>query len=222
MRTSETPKPVPGLMPKKNGNYGITLECPGGLLSVAVIEEVARVARTYGAKVRITTAQKIMLLDLDRESGIAAIESLESVGALVRKARDISQAMVCVGKPYCPLSLGDTLSLSEYLYKEVARIKIPPKIKTAISGCPACCSWANLVDIGFVCAKGGYKVLVGGHGGNSPRIGTEIGRIHSNEEAAEVVKKASQLFIEFTSKKGRFDKVIEKIGMDEVKTKLGF
>lgn len=215
-------KPVPGLMQKKDGSFSITLESVAGCVSAEILEEIAKIARRNGAKIRVTTAQKIMILDLNRDSGIKAIESLEAIGGLVRKARDISQAMVCVGKPYCPLGLQETLPLSEYLYKEVARIKIPPKLKTAIAGCAACCSWANLVDIGFVGAGGGFKVLIGGHGGYKPRVGIEIGRISSFEEAADVVKNAAKLFIEHTPKKGRLDKVIDRIGIDSVKAQLGF
>ncbi len=213
---------VAGLMAKNDGSYGILIECPGGIVNPEILEGVLKISRKHNAKAHLTTSQKIMILDLDKEAGIEAISLIEQAGGTIKKTVDISQAMTCVGKPYCSFSLQETLPLAEYLYKEIARTQIPPKLKVAIAGCPACCSWANLVDVGFVGTKGGFKVLIGGHGGYKPTPGTEIGKISTPEEAANILKKVASLFIKHTPKKGRFDKVINIIGIETVKTQLGF
>ncbi len=212
---------IPGLKKKKDGSYSISIECPSGNVSPTVLREVTEIAEKYAATVHLTSVQKIMLLDLNEEAGKDAIERLKVVGARVKTRRTLSQAMVCVGKPYCPLALQETMPLASFLYEKVSEIPIPPKLKMAISGCPACCTWANLVDIGFVGTSDGFKLFVGGHGGYKPVVGQAIGLVKDNEEAVKVVKKVASIFVKNVDKKGRLSDVIKKMGMDEFRKELG-
>ncbi|MEZ0329254.1 MAG: hypothetical protein ABWK15_06825 [Dissulfuribacterales bacterium] len=168
-----------------------------------------------------TSAQKIMLLGLDQNTGQRAMDILKGAGASIRKARDISQPRVCMGKPYCKLALQETFPLGEYIYNELARTPIPPKLKIAVAGCPACCSWANMMDIGFTGRKSGFVVMLGGHGGSRPTIGQEAGRISSHKEAGEIIKRLAAMFSEHVKIKSRVDRLIEKTGLEEVKKGLG-
>ncbi|MGB9712808.1 MAG: hypothetical protein ACP5SG_04545 [Dissulfurimicrobium sp.] len=214
--------PIPGLVIQGDGSYALTIECPNGIITPEVIDTLSRVVKELGITVHITTAQKIMLLGLDQKTGRRAIELLEEGGAGVRKARDISQPRVCVGKPYCKLALQKTFPFGEYIYKELARIPIPPKLKVAVAGCPACCSWANMVDIGFSGRKSGFVVMLGGHGGSRPKEGCEVGRISSPEEAGEIIKRLAAMFSRHVKIKSRMDRLIEKIGIEELKRAIGF
>lgn len=214
-------KSVPGLMIQRDGSYALTVECPNGIVTPNIIEAVLKLSRDMGIIAHITTAQKLMLLGLDQKSGQTAIDLLENAGASIRKARDISQPRVCVGKPYCKLALQETFPLGDYIYKELARIPVPPKLKVGVSGCPACCSWANMMDIGFSGRKNGFVVMLGGHGGSSPKIGQEAGRISSYEEAGEIIKRLAAMFSEHVKIKSRVDRMIEKIGLEEVKKRIG-
>jgi len=214
-------KNIPGLVPQKDGSFALSIECPTGCVAPDILAAVTNIAKENDVKIHLTTAQKIMLLGLDQESGKRAIELLEEAGASVRKTRDLSQARTCVGKPYCPLALQDTFDLSGYLYEELARHPVIPKLKVSVAGCPACCSWANLVDLGFVGIKSGFKVLIGGHGGYIPKAGHEIGKVSNKEEAAHVMRQLATLFSENFDKKARVDKLVEKLGIDAIKEKVG-
>ncbi len=220
-RTGDEPQ-IPGLKKKKDGSYSISIECPSGNVTADVLKVITKASEMYGATVHLTSVQKIMLLGLDREKGEKTLSMLRSAGATVKTSRTLSQAMVCVGKPYCILGLQETMPLSDYLYKETSNLEIPPKMKLAISGCSACCSWANMVDVGFVGIRKGFKVLVGGHGGYKPIVGREIGIVRTYEEAAEVVKKVREIFIEHTEKKGRVSDIVHKLGLSRLKEELGF
>ncbi len=209
-----------GLMPQKNGTYAITIECPNGLVAPHVLDAITGIARDLGAIVHLTTAQKIMMLDLGEAEGKQALTLLDAAGVPVRKARDISQPRVCVGRPYCTLALQETFPLGEHLYRECARIPIPPKIKVAVSGCPAGCSWPNCVDLGFVGVKSGFIVMLGGHGGARPAVGEEIGRISTYEEAGKILRNLAELFSGEVKMKSRVDRLVKKLGMDEVKKRI--
>ncbi len=210
-----------GVMIQKDGSYAITVEIPGAIISADLLELFAKISREKRALIHPTTAQKMMILNLDLDSAKEVIKQLESFGAVIRKARDISTARVCVGRPYCKLAFQDTLSLSKVLFEECARILTAPKFKIAISGCPACCSWANTVDLGFVGVRSGYKVFIGGHGGVRPTAGIEITTINKDEDAVLILKKAVAIFNETVKRRARFDRVIKKLGLDEIKKRLG-
>ena len=212
---------VPGLKKKKDGSYSITIECPSGNVSGKFLEAITRIKEEFDVIVHLTSVQKIMLLGLDRQTGKKALSMLDAAGAAVKTKRTLSQAMVCIGKPFCPLGIQETMPLSEYLYNEVADLEIPPKMKLAISGCSACCSWSNMVDVGFIGVKKGYRVMVGGHGGYRPVIGRKAGVVDSYEQAAEIVKKVRDIFAEHIGKKGRVSDVIDKIGFEDFREKLG-
>ncbi len=215
-----TQPPVPGLMPQKDGSFAITIECPKGVVEPRILEALAKVSREHGAIVHPTIAQKIMLLGLEEEAAKTVLNLLEEAGATVRKARDLSHPRVCVGKPYCKLAFQDTFALSEYLYEKLARTPTMPKFKVGISGCPACCTWANMMDLGFMGVRSGYKVFVGGHGGVRPIVGQEILKIQTREEAARILETLAALFNDTVKKKARFDLVIKKLGIEKIKEEL--
>lgn len=223
MTTCETTekKPVPGLVPQKDGSVALSIECLNGCIPAEKLSEIARIASDAKAIIHFTTAQKIMLLGMTEEAGIEALNRLDALGVSVRKARDLSQPRVCVGKPFCKLALQDTFSLGEYLYKNLARTPIPPKLKVAVSGCPAACSWANCMDLGFVGIKSGYIVMIGGHGGAKPKAGVELCRITTHEEAAKILQKLAEIFSREVKLKARVDKLIQKFGIDGLKQELG-
>jgi len=212
---------VPGLMIQKDGSYALTMECSNGCIEPGLLEKIGQAAKEQQAIVHLTTAQKVMFLGLDEARAKALMEALEKEGAVFRKARDLSHPRVCVGKPYCKLAFQDTFKLGDILYKELARQPIPPKLKVGVSGCPACCSWANLMDLGFMGVRSGYKVLIGGHGGAKPKIGQEIATIATPQEAVDILKKAAELFSEEVKKKSRMERVVSKLGVDEIKKRLG-
>ncbi len=213
---------IPGLVQKNDGSFGFTVECPNGFITPEVLKAAHDACSQFGCRLHITTAQKLMFLDLDEDTGPEALKLLEAAGASVRKARDLSQPRVCVGKPYCKFGVQDSFALGQKLFDELGRMATPPKLKYAVSGCLACCAWSNLMDLGFAGVKSGYRVIVGGHGGFRPTPGIEIGKVTSHDEAAQVLKKMAELFAKETPKKGRADKLIKKIGIEEVKRHLGF
>lgn len=213
------PVTIPGLVPQKDGSYAFTVECPESRLNPDVLEALAVVGRRYDAIMHPTMGQKIIILNLNVDDAIAAMKTLEKAGAAIRRS-PVSQPRICVGTPFCKYAFQDTFSLGKRLYEEFGKVKIPPKMKVAVSGCPACCSWANLMDVGFVAVKSGYKVYVGGHGGAVPTAGREIGKITTHDEVVEVVRLALELFTDQVKKKARFSLVIRNLGMEEVKKQL--
>ncbi|OCC14166.1 Nitrite and sulphite reductase 4Fe-4S domain [Dissulfuribacter thermophilus] len=215
-------KKIPGIVPQKDGSYMISFELPNGAcLSPEALELLAQIGREHNCLIHVTTAQKIMLLGMDFDQAKDVLERLDAAGLSVRKARDLSQPRVCVGKPYCKLALKDTFALSKYLYDRLSRKPVAPKLKVAVSGCPACCSWANMVDVGFVGVRSGWKVFIGGHGGARPKLGEEMGKVETHEEAAALLERIAELFTSEVKKKARLEHIIKRIGLETFKEKVG-
>ncbi len=213
---------VPGLNPQKDGSVAMTIEVPNGNLKPEILEAMGKVSSMPGITVHITTAQKIMFLGLDDESGQRVMDIMESAGASVRKGRTLSHARTCVGQPWCKFAWQDTFAFGEYLYEKAGAEITAPKMKLGIAGCPACCSWANMVDLGFVGVKSGWKVFAAGHGGARPKTGIEIAKVTNVEDAAELTLKVARFFTANVKKKSRLDRVIDKIGgIEAFKREIG-
>ncbi len=213
---------IPGLIPQKDGSFAIYVEVPRGACPEASdLKALAEMMEELKCKVHLTTAQKFLILDLTEETGKKALDIISKTNLYAKTALDLSQPRVCVGKPYCKLALQETFPLAQELMDKLAREPIARKIKVAVAGCPASCSWANMVDVGFVGVKSGFQVYIGGHGGARPNIGENMGKITSSDEAVELVRKIAILFRENVKKKSRLDRVIKKIGLEEFKKAVG-
>jgi len=210
----------PGLIPQKNSTFAVTAECLNGIMDTSLLKALGEIAASPEVTVHITTAQKIMILGLDEAKGKEVIKKLDDAGAVVRKNRDIGTPRVCVGKPWCKFAAQDTFAMAEHIYDALAREPISPKLKVAISGCPACCSWANMMDLGFVGVTSGFKVMLGGHGGSNPVKGTGICTINSPEEAVEILRRLAALFNANVKIKMRVDRLVKKLGFDHVKNEI--
>ena len=190
----------------------MTMEIPNGNLKPETIAALGEVAAMPGITVHITTAQKIMFLGMDADTGREIMKKMEAAGAVIRKERNLSHARTCVGRPWCKYAWHDTFALGDYLYEHAGKEITAPKMKVGIAGCPACCSWANILDLGFVGVKSGWKVFVGGHGGAQPQPGVEIAKVTSSDEALDITLKLARIFTATVKKKSRMDRVIRKLG----------
>jgi len=89
---------------------------------------------------------------------------LLAVGSVVRSVK------FCPGNALCVMGLQDTISIAEKL-KKFEGLKLPSKMKIAISGCPNSCTEPVVRDIGLMGTKDGFTIFVGGSAGRKPRIG---------------------------------------------------
>ncbi len=211
---------IPGLIPQKDGSWALSIELPEGKIGAEVLKVLASLAEG-GAFIHPTTAQKIMVLGLKKEEALKALERLEKAGARIRKSGKSLQPRTCVGLPFCKLALQETFPLAQAIYEAFPREELPHKFKIGVSGCPACCSWANTLDLGFVGVRDGFKVYLGGKGGYKPRLGILVGKIGDLSEALEVTRRVLDLFKEKGAKKRRFAKIVENLPLEEIQQYLG-
>jgi dissimilatory sulfite reductase (desulfoviridin) alpha/beta subunit len=64
---------------QSNGSYAITLEFASGLVGEPFLDAINRIVKQEGARIHLTTSQKIMILDLSEESAGRAREILNEL-----------------------------------------------------------------------------------------------------------------------------------------------
>lgn len=202
---------------QNDGSYALTLEFASGMVSPLILDAVRRIVKEEGARVHLTTSQKIMILDLSRESAQRARDLLNRAGANFKFPKQVYQPRVCVGSRYCKLGLTDTLSFGERIYERYSGLDIPYKIKIGVSGCRASCAHSTFADIGFIGRKSGYRVYVGGKSGISPVMGRALPETAGEEEAFKILGRAIELYCEHSNPEKQFQRmsdIIEKFGFE--------
>ena len=203
-----------------NGLYAITLEFASGLVGAPLFDAINTIVKQEGARIHLTTSQKIMILDLSEQSAKRARETLDVLGVNYKFPKQVYQARVCVGSRYCKLGFLDTLRFGERIYENYAHLDIPYKMKIGVSGCGASCAHSTLADIGFIGRKNGYGVYVGGKSGRSPKQGQLLVKSLSEDNALKLIGNIVHLYrknCDSNQKRPRLFHTIEKIGFDKFK-----
>ncbi|WNY24316.1 Nitrite reductase [NAD(P)H] [Methanimicrococcus hongohii] len=200
--------------------YAIAPHTPAGLLTPAILRNIADVAEKYDlAAIKISSSQRIVLIGLKEEEIDSAWKDLNmdpgaAIGVCVRSVR------ACPGTTFCKRGKQDSMSLGLKLDEKYHGMATPAKMKLAVSGCTLSCSESLIRDIGFVGDTNGFKCYVGGSAGAMPRIGDLVAEGLSEEEALAMTEKIICYMKEKNSKK-RIGKYIDEIGLDEFKTGAG-
>lgn len=174
-----------GIQPQKQpGLYSVGLCVPTGRMTSEHMEEVARLAETYGSgDVRFTTSQNVILVNILE----AKIDDLKNEPLLRQFSPEphpfIAGLVTCTGTDYCNLGLIETKAIGLQLANLLAK-KFPEStsVKMHWSGCPAGCGNHEAADIGFLGCKArvngeivdAVQIFAGGQTGPKSRPGEKI------------------------------------------------
>jgi sulfite reductase (ferredoxin) len=168
-----------GIRPQRDGNFYVGFAPKVGRVNGDLLHVIADLAQEYGSgRVRTTTEQKMVILDVPADKTEALAAELEAHDLQVRPSTFRRQTMACTGIEYCKLAIVETkqrgMDLIGELEKRLPDFEEPLTIN--INGCPNSCARIQVADIGL---KGqlvtdsagnqveGYQVHLGGSvGGN--------------------------------------------------------
>jgi NAD(P)H-nitrite reductase large subunit len=154
--------------------YAIAPHIAGGICDPNTLRKLADVAEKYhAAALKITGAQRIAIVglkeeDLDNAWADLCIKPGAAVGMCVRSIK------VCPGTTFCKRGVQDSVGLGLALDAAYHGMTTPSKFKIGVSGCPNSCGESWLKDLGFLGTPKGFKCIVGGDAGRTPRIGREL------------------------------------------------
>jgi NAD(P)H-nitrite reductase large subunit len=211
--------PKGAILQRDKETYAIVPRMPMGVLTPAILERLAKVARKYDVRIiKITSGQRIALVGVKPQDVENAWNDLElEVGPA--EGLCVHYVQACPGTETCKFGQGDSLGLAARIEKMYVGKKdfIPAKLKFGISGCRLNCSESFVRDIGAFAAPDGWTVVVGGNSGGRPRIGNVIAEKRSEAETLELIKRILDFYARNANQRERLPRFIERIGVDEFK-----
>ena len=163
-----------GIHPQKDGLFFVGFAPTVGRLNADSLALIAKLAARYGSgRVRTTTEQKMVILDVPGEQTAALASELAAAGLPVTPSVFRRQTMACTGIEFCKLAIVETKHRAANLISELER-RLPDftePVTINVNGCPNSCARIQTADIGL---KGmvvtlpdgtqteGYQIHLGG------------------------------------------------------------
>ncbi len=153
-----------------------------GRTEAAQMRAVAELAGRHGkGRIRTTTQQKMVILDIPEQRVEALIGDLREAGLDARPSTFRRSTMACTGIEFCKLAVTETKGHARSIVDELER-RLPDfedYVRININGCPNSCARFQVADIGFmgsVATIAGvpteiFQVHLGGHLGSENRFG---------------------------------------------------
>jgi sulfite reductase (ferredoxin) len=159
-----------------------------GRLNGDSLHAIAALADNYGSgRVRTTTEQKMVILDVPPERTEALVSELEAAGLPTAPSVFRQHMMACTGIEFCKLAIVETKGRAMNLIDELER-RLPDfttPVTINVNGCPNSCARIQTADIGL---KGslvtddagnqveGFQIHLGGSLGGGDAAGSGFGR----------------------------------------------
>jgi sulfite reductase (ferredoxin) len=189
-----------GVSKQKDGANAVGFALRTGRISGSLLTRIADLAAEYGTqggRVRTTTQQKLVILDVPDERVEDLVEALAEHDLLVRPSAFRRGTMACTGLEFCKLAIVETKQHAQDLYAELEK-RLPDfdePIGINVNGCPNSCARFQTADIGFKGmivrnAEGesveGFQVHLGGHLGVEASFGRKFrGHKITKDETAD-------------------------------------
>ncbi|HMK45140.1 MAG TPA: NAD(P)/FAD-dependent oxidoreductase [Methanocella sp.] len=202
------------ILQRDKETFAIAPHIPGGICNSNTLRKLADVADKYKATaIKITGAQRIALVGLKEEDIEKAwvdlgIKPGAAVGMCIRSIK------VCPGTTFCKRGIQDSVGLGLALDAAYHGMATPSKFKIGVSGCPNSCGESWLKDLGFLGTGKGFKCIVGGEGGRSPRIGKVLKDSLTIDQAKTLAEKIIQYYRAHGKENERLGAFVERIGWD--------
>jgi NAD(P)H-nitrite reductase large subunit len=199
---------------RDNQTYAVAPHIPCGVVTPEQLRKLADVAEKYGAKaLKITGATRIAIVGL-KETDIDAVwadlgmSAGAAVGICVRSIR------ACPGTTFCKLGKQDALGVGLALDEKYHGLELPGKLKMSVSGCMLNCAESSVRDIGLTGYEEGWMITVGGNVGAKPRIGKELTKGLTDDQAFVIVERILEYYKANAKKVERLGALIDRVGLD--------
>jgi len=177
-----------GVHPQQDGLNYVGFAPKVGRLNGDALHAIADLADEYGSgRVRTTTEQKMVILDVPPERTDALLTELEKAGLPAKPTVFRRHTMACTGIEFCKLAIVETKARASNLIDELER-RLPDfdtPVTINVNGCPNSCARIQTADIGL---KGslvtddagnqveGFQIHLGGSLNGGDATGSGFGR----------------------------------------------
>ena len=213
-------KPEGSILQRDKETYAIVPRTPAGVLTPEILEKVIEAIRKFDIPLtKITSGHRLALVGIKPDD----VEKVwDTLGTGIGRATELCLHYVqaCPGNQVCSLGVQDSLGMGIEIEKRYAEMGTPAKMKIGVSGCPMTCSEGYVRDIGLIGKRSGWTVVYGGNSGGRPRIADVMAEKLSTEEALVLVDKLVDFYIQNGKKRERVARMVDRLGIDVVKTKV--
>jgi sulfite reductase (ferredoxin) len=141
-----------GVHRQKDGRFYVGFAARVGRIDGATLTKISELAGDHGSdRVRTTTDQKMIVLDVAQDRVESLVAGLESLGLQVRPSPFRRGTMACTGIEFCKLAIVETKARGASLIDELER-RLPEfeePIAINLNGCPNSCARIQTADIGL-------------------------------------------------------------------------
>jgi sulfite reductase (ferredoxin) len=141
-----------GVHLQRDGNYYVGFAPTVGRLSGDTLDVIADLAARYGSgRVRTTTEQKMVILDVPGDRTGELVTELEAAGLPAKPSTFRRHTMACTGIEFCKLAIVETKARAADLISELER-RLPDfdaPVTINVNGCPNSCARIQTADIGL-------------------------------------------------------------------------
>jgi sulfite reductase (ferredoxin) len=170
-----------GVHRQRDGRYYVGVTPDAGRTSGTQLWQVADLAQQYGSgRLRTTTAQKLLILDIAERSIGELADELNAIGLPAEPSPFRRGTMACTGLEFCKLAIVETKQRARDLYAELER-RLPgfdTPVTINVNGCPNSCARFQVADIGLkgsvIDGEEGFQVHLGGSLGADPSFGRKL------------------------------------------------
>ncbi len=186
----------------------------------AVKTGIREIVKNFGAGVRLTALQDIVLSNIPKDATGEVKAVMEKHG--IRTESEYSQmrlnSMACPALPTCGLALAEA---ERYMPSLISRLEEMgyggERIKIRISGCPNSCSRPPVSEIGLIgSSPGKYNIYLGGN-----FEGTRLNRLYAETVSEQELADTIAGFIDFYRKNGKsgeaFGDFCERTGFEKIR-----
>ena len=144
-----------GIRPQGDGLRFVGFAPRAGRLTGHQLRLVADLADRYGrGRIRTTTRQKLVILDVASEEAPELARELEALDLPSLPTPFRKGVMACTGIEFCKLAIGETKGRARWLAEELDR-RLPgfdEEIRIHVNGCPNSCARFQVADVGLMSA----------------------------------------------------------------------
>jgi sulfite reductase (ferredoxin) len=172
-----------GVWPQHDGSNYIGFAPKAGRIAGHQLRSIARLARRYGeGRVRTTTQQKMVILDVPKGRVDELVDELEALDLPARPSAWRRGMMACTGIEFCKLAIVETKGRAAELYRYLERVlpDFEDDVRINVNGCPNSCARYQTADIGLMGCIVTDRTWVIDHEGNQveERRKTEAFLVH--------------------------------------------
>ncbi len=142
-----------GVGNQKDGLRYVGFAPRAGRIAGHQLRAIARLSTRYAnGRVRTTTQQKMVILDVPDDNVEALIAELDALDLPVRANAFRRGTMACTGIEFCKLAIVETKGRAAELYRYLER-KLPgfeEDVRINVNGCPNSCARFQVADIGLM------------------------------------------------------------------------